>query len=227
MRTDKILGAVALCLVLAPPVSAQPRVGFVGGANRADLDTYGDPVVRTLTRLALGGVVDLGLGEQLGIRLEPMYIQKGGKFEATEDPSSRPPGRLEASFLEIPVLLKLSVGDRVKPYLLAGPAIGLRLSEDIELNLADQTYAGDMKDTTDPLDVGLVFGAGVGLPLGSADGFLECRYTLGLSNRMKGGLVLVTGPAGTGDINFDQDDDKFKTRGLQILVGLTFPLGGR
>ncbi len=48
------------------------------------------------------------------------------------------------------------------------------------------------------------------LPLGNNTVFVEGRYSLGLS-----------------DINDDSSDDtKIKTKGIQIMAGFTFPLGG-
>ncbi len=227
MKTGRILAGIALVLVLAPLASAQGRVrvGIVGGINRANIRFSGDDITAdAITRSALGGVVDVALGDRLAIRMEPMYVQKGGDVGETHNPSVT--GRLNTGILELPLLLKLSEGDEVKPYILAGPSLGLRLNENIEMYTGNETYTGDMTDVTEPLDFGLVFGAGVSFPLRSAAGFVECRYTLGLSNRMKGGSILVTGPAGTADMDFGADD-KFKMRGLQVLVGLTLRLGGR
>lgn len=230
MKTGSILAGIVLTLALASLASAEDRVGigFVGGVNRAafDLPHEQDTTVDAITRLALGGVVDVGLGGPFALRMEPMYAQKGGAIRKVQAEGTN--GRLETDMLELAVLLKLSLGERrVRPYLLAGPAVGARLSENLDVYLGDETYRGDVSPVVEPLDLGLAFGAGVSVPLRSVKGFVECRYTLGLVDRMKGGSVPVTGPAGTADMEFDGEEDRFEMRGLQVLAGLTFRPGRR
>jgi hypothetical protein len=217
-------GLVGLACCLAVPVSAENRLGVVVGVNFADLDTNDDPNVTTLTRPAIGAVIDIGFGEHLDLRLEPMYLQKGGELEPGANPSSDPGGRLSSSFLELPVLLKISVGERVAPYLLVGPTIGLRLGADLEADVAGLTLSADMKGVTEPIDLGVAFGAGVSFPVGPASGFLECRYSIGLSNRIKGGRVTAEGPIPV-VLEFEKVENEYKNKGLQILAGVTFRLG--
>ena len=70
----------------------------------------------------------------------------------------------------------------------------------------------DIKDDVKNIDFGLAFGGGVSLPMGNKTVFVEGRYSLGLT-----------------DINDDSDPDadKIKTKGIQIMAGITFPLGGK
>lgn len=62
------------------------------------------------------------------------------------------------------------------------------------------------------MDFGLGFGAGVSFPLGTNALFVEGRYALGLSN-----------------INDDPEDPdtQIKNKGIQVIAGITFPLGGQ
>lgn len=227
MKTGSILAGAVLGLALASQVGAEDRLrlGLVGGVNRADLVVEGDDVtVDAITRAAVGGVVEIGLGERLAVRMEPTYVQKGGDITQAD---GGPAGRLETGMLELPVLLKVSLGERVRPYLLAGPAIGIRLGEDVDFHLGGGTYTGDFSEVTRALDPGVVFGVGLDVPLRSAGAFVECRYTWGLANRMKGGTVRVAGPGGADEIDFDREEDRFEMRGLQVLAGVTFRLRRR
>ena len=101
-------------------------------------------------------------------------------------------------------MLKFAFGSGdTKPYVMAGPTFGYLLSAK-----QDET---DIKDDVKSIDFGLTFGGGVSLPMGNNTVFVEGRYTLGLS-----------------DINDDSgpDADKIKTKGIQIMAGITFSLGG-
>jgi len=74
----------------------------------------------------------------------------------------------------------------------------------------DDMEEQDIKDDIKSIDFGLAFGGGVSLPMGNNTVFVEGRYSLGLS-----------------DINDDSSDDtEIKTKGIQIMAGITFPLGG-
>ena len=218
-------GLVFLGCCLALPASAEHRLGLVGGVNFADLDTNGDPNATALARPAIGAVADIGLGEHLALRLEPTYLRKGGELEPGANPLSNPGGKLLSSFLELPVLLKLSVGEGLAPYLLVGPTIGLRLGADLEMDVAGLTFSADMKDVTEAVELSVAFGAGVSFPVGPSSVFLECRYSVGLSNRIKGGRVTAEGPIPV-YLDFDKAENEYKNKGLQILAGVTFQLGG-
>ena len=60
------------------------------------------------------------------------------------------------------------------------------------------------------MDLGLGFGGGVKLPRGNKTFFAEARYVLGLTN--------INDEGGGGE-------SSVKNRGLQILAGVTVPLG--
>lgn len=68
----------------------------------------------------------------------------------------------------------------------------------------------DIKDETKSIDFGLGFGAGVSFPAGNNSLFVEGRYALGSTN-----------------LNDDPEDSEtsIKTRGIQVMAGVTFPLG--
>ena len=100
-------------------------------------------------------------------------------------------------------MLKFAFGSGdTKPYVMAGPTVGWLLSAEVD--------GEDIKDDVKSIDFGIAFGGGVSLPMGNNTVFVEGRYSLGLT-----------------DINDDPTDDtKFKTKGIQIMAGITFPLGG-
>jgi hypothetical protein len=205
--------------------NAQLRLGILGGLNFADIKVTDGQGTSMITTFGFGGIMDININEYIGIALEPMYLQKGAAFEAGDNPNEHPPGELHSNFIEMPVLLKVSFGDRVRPYVLAGPCIGYRLSSDIEVEIEGLTLEGDMKDVTKDLDFGVTLGVGITVPVQNIFLFLESRYTLGLTNRTAGGTVDL----GTGSVSipveFTEDEDDFKSRGFQVMLGAMIPIG--
>lgn len=214
-----------LALSLALSLGAQIRMGVVGGVNFADLETIGESEVSTRTVFGIGAVFDFSLTRNFVLRLEPMYIQKGGRVEEGEDVNSDPGGWVKSSFIEIPLFLKATYGSRIRPYLMAGPIIGTLLNSDLELDAYGLSFKGDMEEVTRRIDFGLGFGAGITIPIRFFSLFIEGRYTLGLSNLQRGGTFEVSAGPMAIPIEFDKEDDKYKNRGFQILAGIAFSLG--
>ena len=201
---------LALCMVL--PASAQMNLGVLGGLNLANLSW--DPEMEgldlsNLIVFGIGGVLDYNLNESVAFHLEPMYLLKGCKGEGEVYDIKV---EVKLAYLEVPVMLKYSfVANDIKPYIMAGPTIGLNLSAKQKITASGVSVEEDVKDDAKNIDFGLGFGAGVSLPMGNNSIFVEARYALGLTN-----------------INDDPDDPdtNVKTKGIQIFAGITFPLGG-
>jgi opacity protein-like surface antigen len=214
-----------LCAIgLAMPANAQVRLGVIGGLNLADIsyDPGLSPDLSKFTGFGAGGVVQIRLAENLALQLEPMYLQKGAKLEGSfgdvEFDSSLSYNvnvKMKLNYLEVPAMLKLAVGTgATKPYFMAGPVIGFRLSAkqtgSISVSSFNVEIDEDFKDQTKSIDFGFGFGAGVSFPAGNNAIFVQGRYALGLTN-----------------INDDPEDSetKIKTNGIQVMAGITFPLG--
>jgi opacity protein-like surface antigen len=207
-RSGFVLALLALCTVA--PASAQVNLGVCGGLNLASCDidpSEGALETSNLTGFGFGGVLDYSMNGCIALHLEPMYLQKGTKADwdvfELED---------KLAYLEVPVMLKYSFGTReIRPYVIAGPTIGYLLSAKGKVTGGGYSGEEDIKDETKSLDFGLAFGAGVSVPVSNHPIFLEARYAMGLTN-----------------INDDPDDPDtdVKTKGIQILAGITFPLGG-
>jgi hypothetical protein len=100
---------------------------------------------------------------------------------------------------------------------LAGPIIGFNMSSSLNASGVDVEADEIVKSA----DFGLAFGAGVSFPAGSSSIFVEGRYALGLTDVAEAGTLKFIGE----DIPFD--DANVKTRGIQIMGGITFPLGSK
>jgi hypothetical protein len=227
MKRLTFLITALLVLFLSMPASAQHRIGVIGGLNIANVDAEFDDAtmdVSNKTVFGLGGVVDFRLSENFSLYAQPMYQQKGGVATQLDTNLDFP---FKFAFLELPVFLKAEFGNTVRPYLMAGPTIGYLLSADTEVEYSGLTFKGDLKEVTEKIDFGLGFGAGLRYPLSTVSIVVEGRYTLGLVNMQKGGTIdLSAGPI-VEEIDWDKDADAYKNRGIQIMAGVAFALGGR
>ena len=205
------------------------QIGIIGGINLAYLYEK-DVEYNSRTGLLAGGVVEFGKGEKVSFCFEPMYLQKGAidkldvksHFECEFEVE----GTIEVklTYLEIPVFFKLPVGmstTKPYPYIMAGPTFGILLSSKMKMSTMGIDIEVDTKDLTESIDYGFGFGGGVSFPIGSNSLFIEARYTLGLADIVKRGEIEIGGQKQT------IPDALVKTRGYQIIAGISMPLGGK
>ncbi len=141
---------VALALALAIGVQAHAGVGVHGGLNLADVSTSsGLPTVST-TEWMSGAFYETD-GTLFHFQPELNYVKKG-----------------VANYLEVPLLLKAKIETPVvSPYLMVGPAVGLKLEG-----------AG-----AKTIDLSIAAGGGVEIAIAPTLSLLvEGRYSLGLVN---------------------------------------------
>ena len=177
-----------------------------------------------LTGFAGGLALDVQLSEKLFAHIEPMYLQKGCNIKEGNDPVNQPEGKIRSVAIEIPVLIQYRFGTNIRPYIVAGPSLGFNLNSDIMFELAGLEFTGDMKEVTKSFDLGISFGGGIRMPLGPATIFFEGRYTHGLLNQRKTGSVLMSSNGLQVELDADENDDKYFNRGIQLMLGVTFPL---
>lgn len=200
-----------LCMIL--PANAQVNLGVLGGLNLANINV--DPPMEGIELsnrivFVVGGVLDYRLSKYSTLRLEPMYLQKGVKFETDEAPGGVN-YEFKSAYLEIPMMITYTfVIQKIKPYLIAGPTIGFCLSAKKDISWDNQHRDVDIKEGTKSIDFGLGLGAGLNVPIGSNSIFLEARYVFGLTN-----------------VNEESSDPEVKNKGIQIFAGLTFPFGNK
>jgi len=208
--TSFLVLSAATALVATTAPAGAVGFGFKGGLSvatlRGSLPT--DGLIENSSKLGIGagGWVAIPLTPNLSLQPELNYVQKGtslGSFDLT-DPFGIVTGTAElleaVDYLELPVLLRVSfpTGGRVSPYLVGGPVVGFRLSQ--QLRITGTISAGTDIDLFKSTDFGAALGAGSELGRGQFRGTLETRYTLGLttvsedfySPDAKNGALLVT-----------------------------------
>jgi len=204
---------VLALLAVAATAQAETRVGVVGGLSLARMHmSPEDPTgsFETLTGFAGGAVPEVDLSRHLSLSLEPMYVRKGSDFRIEPDDflfDQGFAGSLRVDYLELPALLKVKLGDgSVRPYLLGGPTAAYRLSA----KASSMGETEDSKELFKKWDFGVSAGAGLAFPVGAASAFVEARYGLGLVN--------------VGEET--SENESVKNRGVLVLAGVSFPVGG-
>lgn len=189
------------------------QIGFIAGVNIANLDEK-DSDFKSLTGFGIGGVIDISLGEKFSVYLQPMYLQKGASEEEegiTLD--------VKLAYIEIPALFKVKLGEgSTKPYLMAGPTVGFNVGANLDLGAGGLSVEIDFADLVQTFDFGLAFGGGIIFDMGKNSLFIEAKYSLGLADVTKEGVIETEG------IEISIPDTKVTTRGIQIMAGLMFPL---
>jgi hypothetical protein len=161
---------------------------------------------------SFGVVAEHPLGRHASLVFEPMYVGKGGRghdqFFGWNYEGS---GTIHS--IDLPVFVKLGLdGGRICPYLLGGPALGLRIGSraksTVERSGQSRHAESDVRDTK-LLELGLALGGGVELPIRQICLFIESQYTVGLTPLF-----------GIGEYTHS------RSRGVQIRTGLTFSAFG-
>jgi hypothetical protein len=215
-----LLAALLVAFVVTPgpaqSLSLGPKVG-IGFAN------WGGDVEGTDSRfgLSIGGSFGIQLHDYFGLLVDVMYVQKGiSEEEEGVDVKTK------LSYLEfmIPATLAIRIADSpITPRLYVGPAFafetGCKLSGEqgggeIEIG-CDEIFEftdGLAPDfDTKSLDIGLFFGGGVDVAVGSGAISVDLRYNIGMTN--------------INDIE-GAEDVSIKNRNFQILAGYKFFFGG-
>ncbi|MCK4538309.1 MAG: PorT family protein [Candidatus Krumholzibacteria bacterium] len=191
--------AMALVVFMTGAVSAEGMMfGIKGGLNMANIT--GD-LEDTKMKMAFGGGVwvNFAVTETFSIQPELFLMNKGVKADIDEDAG------IKLSYIDIPILGKFSVPTEGNFgfNFFGGPYIGFLMSAEAYYEDEEE----DIKDFTESLDYGLVFGAGFDYMLESGCITFDARYALGLANLAK---------------DDEGDDESIKNAGIQILVGYGF-----
>lgn len=177
-----------------------PRIG----ANFSDVKSDGeeDLELDSRTSVLYGGVLELGLSDNLAIQPEVSYIVKG--YDGGDDTFLGLANEAKLNYLDFGGLVKLKTGsDGINAYIGAGPYYSYLLSGEI----GDVEIDFDDNETFKRGDWTAAFAAGVQLPLGESFLFVDARYLLGLT-----------------DIEDRDDEVEINNRSLSLSAGILFPL---
>ena len=213
---------VLLFLFAALPATAQQYIGAIGGASVSNLDVSdAEDEMNTRTGFGVGGLFQVGMGQNVALRFEPMYVQKGAEQDLSEQTGvENAQARFNLSYLEVPVFFKINIpAGNLQPYALAGPTIGFNLNSELELETETVSATAAIEGPTRTIDAGLGFGGGLNVPIGGQSFFVEGRYIFGLVDIIDDRTVAV------GDQQADVGGE-VRNRGWQFMGGLMIPLEG-
>ncbi len=198
--------ALAALFILPVAASAQVSIGINGGIVNSNLggDFVEDLDTDSRTGFFGGASLSLPLAERLGLTVGTYFVQKG-----TESTS---PGTVEASYLEVPVLLGLTLTGADAPVgfsLWAGPGISFEL-DCRQRVLTLLPGAGDVDCESKSTDFGIIAGATVSFRISDTSAlFVNGGYELGLTK-------LDDSPA----------ELDMKNKALYVGGGIRFVVGG-
>ncbi|MBN2425750.1 MAG: PorT family protein [Calditrichaceae bacterium] len=194
------------------------QIGIMGGANIANLDEEGSSF-DSRSGFGAGFIIDVPLGENYSICFEPMYLQKGASQEENGL-------KLEMNYTygELPVLFKYQYGENlfglIRPYLKGGFIIGINIDSKMKFSYQNASEEIDIAYMTETFDYGLTVGGGISFALGENSIFIDARYNYGLADIFKGGGIALGSW-------LPIENTKITTNGIQVMLGVTLPFGGK
>jgi len=173
-----VLFMLSLSSVSAKETTFGLRLGAnISGIHRGPIDMFDSK-----TGFCIGGYITHNISELFAIQPEALISTKGAFSKRTY--SGDFDININLVYLEIPILAKLTIptGKFIKPSLLFGPSVAIRLFDEVTysnvlgLELKDMLRDNELHGTT---DLGLVFGSNANLGFFKLN--LGIRYTLGLT----------------------------------------------
>ncbi|MGZ2370731.1 porin family protein [Ancylomarina sp. YFZ004] len=168
---------VVICVLIASCSFAQDiKLGAKGGLNIADFvgdDTGGNDAV---TKLYFGGYINSPITERLSFQPELLISFQGTEIK---DDYSGESAKINTSYLNIPLLVKMDLGSNDFVSLYAGPQLGILLDAEVEID-------GDSDDIEDEMN-SIQLGINLGISLNVTEEVaIDFRYNRGLSKAFDG-----------------------------------------
>ncbi len=166
-------------------------VGLQGGMSFASAATPVDISSSTYTGFMGGLNVQFALNSILSLQPELMYVQRGANLVNVAGVSLT----AKSDSLEVPLLLRVNFGERVRPYVFAGPVAIFNIAN----RLVGSSGGSAEGVSYNPRSIDIAADVGAGIEFESL--FLNLRYSAGL-------------------LNNDAANGQWKSRGFQLLAGV-------
>jgi opacity protein-like surface antigen len=180
----------------APALAMTKAAGVIGGFNVSKLSIDGQSGIDARSAFAVGGVLDLGLNDHFGLRIEPIYLRNGG--DATNRNAywgTMDGAEFKLDYIGLPVLARYDFGTNEKrsPYVLGGFGFNFPIDQKVDLTQGIDHATVDLADVFAPVDITLEVGGGMSFPAGENRWALDARFGYGLTNMNDGGTVTFNG----------------------------------
>lgn len=197
----------AQVFVFAVSAIAGPRLGIKGGVNLGNVNedipnqtiTF-ETDTRTGLIAGIWGEVPLIVLDGLAVRTDILYTQKGAEYDIFNEHVVVKADELTLN----PFLVYYFPTGAARPFIEAGPELGLNVSDGVKVDDDSFDSEGNWKDTNFSLNLG----GGIDFKFGGTSLMLEARYNYGMVNM------------GSWDSNA-QGGEEVKTYGIQLLAGIT------
>jgi Outer membrane protein beta-barrel domain len=223
MRPTRLL-FVALALLFASPAAAvETQVGFLAGGAFTKLSIDGQDGLDGQSSFAFGGVVDLGLNDRFGIRVEPTWMTKGGKATHRNAYWGTIDGAVfKIDCIDVPVLARYDLATTpIRGFLLGGLGVSFATSQEAELTFGNNHETVDFGDVFSPVDVTLDLGMGMSFPVNVNRMTIDGRASIGLVDINDGGTVTVAGSP------LAVPSTSTHTLDFRLIATYLFPMGAK
>jgi len=179
------------------------NIGIRGGMNLGNATLSPDvtaPVSKgSRTGLVAGGILEFGVAPSFFIDAELLYVQGGLKLTV---PGAEVTAKFDVISIPISAKYKFMIeNSNVKPYIFGGGNVGFNTKAELEAGGVTQ----DLKDSTESIDFGVHFGAGIEVEASpGVNILLDARYGLGLKD--------IDKTAGS----------EIKSQNIMIMAGVSF-----
>ena len=217
---------ILLCCTIPEPGMAQISGGVLGGLNFSKVrveDNQGTSLeTKSRTGYQAGIMAETGLAGGLSLGANILYLEKAAEVRTAENITFD----VRTAYIEIPLFLKYTFGEKLHPHVLLGPTVGFLLHSEVDVEQYGLNFTGDFAPALEKMDFGFMMGAGVELPLGNGRLHIQGRYRYGTADIIKGGTVdLRAGSTLHIPATIDTGDRLF-TSGIQVMAGYSLPLAG-
>jgi len=179
----KYFTLLLMIMAFTPLSIAQMQLGLKAGVNFSTLIGDDAEGAESLTGFTGGIFFMYQFNKMFAIQPEVYYTMKGATDQETLAGETIE-ATLSLDYIEVPILFKLLIpieNSSIAPSLFVGPSIGFNMTAKAKLEYQGESYEEDIEDVN-PTDIGLVFGAGLGFPVGQNELGFDFRYILGLSS---------------------------------------------
>ena len=214
-----LLSATLVATLLIAAVVPAGAAGFRLGAQvigsrsvlRGDLPAEGS--WEATTGFGGGLVAELALTSDVSISLQPAYAPRGGREVFMKRRFVIGTIDYDLNYLALPLIVRVT-GDQVgvRGFVTAG----LDFSILVDATAKTDSTSQDISDGLDPTSIGVLFGAGVMVPVSKHFLTFEVRYVQGLDDIVNRDASTDTGMA----------SPSVKYRDIDLLIGFLFTLGG-
>ena len=215
-----LLAGLVLLLSWSPPGHAGPlRVGVQGAAGRNALTGNLPEEGSWEGQFGFGGGVNLEYNAtaNLALSFQPSYAPRDTRQVFKDELGNVLLAReYDLSYLSLPLIVRVtSDPEGVRGFVTAGLDLGIHLDSTVSSG-SESRNIDEMFNST---SIGALFGAGTLVPVGRHYISIEVRYNQGLTDMIARGEV-------DPDSGLDSSSESIKYRGLNLVVGFLFTLGG-